>query len=146
MNVEKFWSRVEVNDATECWPWLGATRTDGYGVVRIDSVLYKAHRIAWALSSNQDLPDWMSHRSSVVIDHTCGNKACCNPMHLDAVSQSVNAIRYQRSRFTGMCINGHARKQGAPCKQCVRDNQLRWRDKNRERYNEIARRSYNKNK
>jgi len=33
------------------------------------------------------------NRHSLVIDHTCGNRLCINPMHLEEVLQSENVRR-----------------------------------------------------
>ena len=140
---ERFWSKVDRSAGEDgCWPWTGAKRQDGYGVVRIKGVLMKAHRVAWAMSHGGQIHRWFSHSWSLVVDHLCGNKGCCNPKHLEAVTQSVNTIRYMRSRFTGLCANGHAREYGKPCPECAKQYQEVWRGKNRDRYLEISRESY----
>jgi hypothetical protein len=145
--AERFWGKVDKSAGEDnCWPWIGAKRTDGYGVVKIKNTLQKAHRVAWSISHPGESLTWLTHSDGQVVDHLCGNKGCCNPLHLEAVTQSVNAIRYQRSRFTGLCNNGHAVEFGKQCKQCNHDNAIRWREHNREAYNAISKRSYYKNK
>src|SRR3972149_6113057 len=32
MEIENFWSRVEVGRPDECWPWKGAQHPHGYGI------------------------------------------------------------------------------------------------------------------
>ncbi len=36
----------------------------------------------------------------MVLDHLCGNRACCNPAHLEAVTQAVNVRRSRRTRLS----------------------------------------------
>lgn len=35
-----------------------------------------------------------------VLDHLCGNRACCNPAHLEAVTQAVNVRRSRRAQLS----------------------------------------------
>jgi hypothetical protein len=137
INPVKFWSKVEIKGEDECWPWVGARRTDGYGVFRSNSHLSKAHRVAYYLAHKNDPVE-------LVIDHTCFNKWCCNPKHLQAITQVENIHRYYKEYGTQKeeCKNGHLREPGKPCKLCVRESLRKWREKNRDRYREISRESY----
>lgn len=77
-----------VIDANGCWVYQGAMGGEGYGQVRvvIDGVpasdranRYKTretHRITWE-AENGTVPP--KHH----LRHTCGNRACCNPDHLE---------------------------------------------------------------
>jgi len=38
--------------------------------------------------------------AGMVLDHLCGNRACCNPAHLEAVTQAVNVRRSHRARLS----------------------------------------------
>ena len=72
-----FWSRVDVRTPGECWPWRGATNSDGYGRHKIAGVTLNAHRVAWDITyPDQPLPD------GVLACHRCDNPPCCNPTHL----------------------------------------------------------------
>ncbi|WP_390620647.1 HNH endonuclease family protein [Caulifigura coniformis] len=53
---------------------MGATRADGFGVLRLAGRLTYPHRVAFYLSGGKSRT---SH-----VTHTCGNHACCNPKHL----------------------------------------------------------------
>jgi hypothetical protein len=46
----RFWDKVDRSAGDDdCWLWVGSTDHRGYGGVRVNRVLYKAHRLAWAL-------------------------------------------------------------------------------------------------
>ena len=85
-----FWAKVDQSaGAFGCWPWKGAT-PDGYGHHSLKftggyRLALNAHRFAYELMNGQcDAP---------VLDHLCRNRACCNPRHLEPVSQQINTIR-----------------------------------------------------
>jgi len=74
--VDAFWSKVDVaENIKDCWNWLGAKKTKGYGNVRINKSYLLAHRVAFQLI-NGSIP------SGYVICHICDNPSCCNPHHL----------------------------------------------------------------
>ena len=82
--VRAFWSKVEIKDeARECWPWLGAKASNGYGNVRINKKYLKAHRVAWELA-NFPIPEGYQ------VMHICDNPSCCNPSHLVLGTSSSN--------------------------------------------------------
>lgn len=121
--IARFWRKVHQPDEG-CWTWKAAIRLDGYGVVvvrphrfAVARQLY-AHRVAWVLHHKRDIPEGM------VIDHLCANKSCCNPAHLDCVTQTQNVDRYHSAKpRTGLCKRGHAIETGKHCKTC-RDAQV----------------------
>lgn len=85
---ERFWSKVRWSECIDdCWEWQGYRSNIGYGHYRLRSVNYKAHRIAWAVSHNV-------HPTNIpvgkVVRHTCDNRCCCNPHHLELGSQYDN--------------------------------------------------------
>lgn len=84
--VERFTSKVLVSpNPDECWPWLAAKAGGGYGVVRIDGVIHKAHRLAYELCIGPIPP-------GMVVMHTCDNPPCCNPSHLRLGTQRDNVL------------------------------------------------------
>lgn len=92
----RFWGNVERHDDSECWPWRRAVNSSGYGVVRHgqhgESYTTMAHRAAWIYASRKPLGEGQ------VVDHTCRNRACCNPGHLRAVTVSQNVRATDRYR------------------------------------------------
>lgn len=108
MNIADFWFNVDIKEPNECWPWLRGKISGGYGKVTIGKVLKLAHRVAYELVKGS-IPDGMT------IDHVkalgCNNKACCNPFHLEIVTQRENTLRgtgpSANNAKATHCIHGH---------------------------------------
>jgi hypothetical protein len=79
----------------DCWTWTGHVNDKGYGTIRVANRSQYVHRLMFA-RYNRPL------KTGESVDHTCCNKRCCNPAHLDACSVEENAIRrHQRNGETG---------------------------------------------
>lgn len=78
-------ARMEIDDAG-CWVWQGAKHPRGYGHMWVDGVNRSVHRIVYE-SMIGPIP------SGLVLDHLCRNTSCCNPDHLDPVTQRENTLR-----------------------------------------------------
>ena len=71
----RFWSKVNKLSPEECWPWIGAKSSWGYGNFRFRKKPWPAHRVVWVLNHGE-IPKGM------YICHKCDNPPCCNPDHL----------------------------------------------------------------
>lgn len=97
-------AKVEV-DPSGCWLWRGAsTRKRGgsgrYGLVRWGrrdgANQYRSayvHRLTYHLLVDRAFPVF-GGRDGIQIDHICFVKQCCNPEHLEPVTNAENTRRY----------------------------------------------------
>lgn len=102
---ERILSRILIC-GTGCWEWQGPRDEKGYGKTffgsRIDGSrrCLRVHRVAYE--------EWVGPiPDGLTIDHLCENKACCNPDHLETVTNAENKKR-AGDRMTA-CRRGHPR-------------------------------------
>jgi len=104
-NFNKFIDSVTLL-SNGCWKWKNANPKK-YTQICIDLRKEQAHRFSYR-SFFGDIPEGM------VVDHTCFNRYCVNPNHLDAVTQKVNVNRAHEAgrgrqgyTFSLHCKHGH---------------------------------------
>ena len=121
-----FWTQIDFGAPTGCWNWMGFKNADGYGrrgARLLDEIA--AHRIAYRACVGHIY-------NGMELDHTCSNRACVNPSHLEQVTHAENNRRAALLKTT--CRNGHpkeaARRQ---CRICQREREAEYRAANRER-------------
>ena len=132
-------------NGTLCWNWCKAINSDGYGSYMLRGKPMKAHRESY-LCYYKEIPEGLE------IDHLCCNKACCNPLHLEAVTHQENVKRGQSGKVgwnheckKTHCPRGHEYTEantkwqiinGVPkkrqCRICSKETQQRLRDKRKE--------------
>lgn len=82
-----------VRDENGCMIWQGGHsgngRGGGYGRVCIDGATVATHRLVY-VHFNGIIPPKKQ------VDHTCGNRLCCNPNHLELVTHKENQKRRSR--------------------------------------------------
>lgn len=122
-----------------CWLWAGYRAPDGYGQVKAGMV----HRLMYEHLVGP-IPD------GLVLDHLCRVRWCCNPAHLEPVTQGENLRRAPGSyvaiaaalKARTHCANGHEyteantnRKPNGSrqCLECAREYNRRSRDRARGR-------------
>ena len=126
---DRFWAKVD--KSSECWNWLGYVDAEGYGHYHTRGQgMMRAHRVAYSIATGR-IPD------GLVIDHLCRNTRCCNPAHLQAVTDRVNVMRgigpSAKNAVKCECVKGHEfdekntynRKDGKrACRRCDADRKL----------------------
>ena len=126
-------NNVVVDEASGCWNWQGYITPKGYGRLSVNGHPRHAHRVAYEFFCGM-VPDGLQ------LDHTCCNKACINPKHLEAVTLRENRQRAARVRRTTTCKHGHLWTSESTynkpdgyrnCRTCARLASLRYYQKNR---------------
>jgi hypothetical protein len=84
--------------ADGCWEWHGTRRPTGYGILRVvvpgattAGPPIQAHRFVWEIMHGP-IPGRIDGEP-VHLDHTCRNRACVRPDHLEPVPESENLSR-----------------------------------------------------
>lgn len=102
-------SRVVIDPSSGCWQWTGARRGSPtvlgyYGGLQVDGRQLAVHRYVYELLVGP-IPDGLQ------IDHLCRNPPCCNPDHLEAVTQRTNLLRGNgisaKNASRTHCAQGH---------------------------------------
>lgn len=81
--LNRFFSYVKIS-RRGCWEWQGGHNKAGYGQFRQGNRNFKAHRWAWEVLRSPLPPN-------ITLHHTCFNRPCVNPSHLQLMTQSDNS-------------------------------------------------------
>jgi hypothetical protein len=123
-------AKVEVA-SSGCWNYTGALDPRGYGRCRNRDGTSLVHRVVFQ-AVVRDLA------ADELLDHACRNHACCNPLHLEPVSNKLNSRRGIGPAGTSArkthCARGHEfteantwRNPRNGVRQCRKCNALRQR-------------------
>lgn len=144
-----FWNHTARRDTNECWLWTGAPDDHGYGRVDCGSVQTRAHRVAWTLLVDDEVPDVVDHHchnvdTSCQGGNTCPHRRCVNPTHLRAsnvldnlaAGRSGGAIKAVRRNhcpaghpLSGDNLHVRADGRGRDCKKCRAAAEARRRER-----------------
>lgn len=101
--LQRIVSKIRITPDSSCWVWGGTCNRNGYGEIKIGKTRY-VHRVMYEL-----LVGPISQ--GMQIDHLCRNRACCNPFHLEQVTQQENVMRGFSPSANGArqthCNSGH---------------------------------------
>lgn len=80
----RFWAKVDVRGADECWLWSGNKNgTDGYGRIGVQGSYYLSTHVSLSLAG------YMRGEAECAM-HSCDNPPCCNPSHLTWATLAQN--------------------------------------------------------
>lgn len=124
----RIWRKIMPCAASGCWLWTGATLPGGYGstaLVGVPNRSQLAHRLVYSTLVGL-IPEGLQ------LDHRCRVRCCCNPDHLEPVTQAENIRRGESWRTNGdktHCPKGHAyagdnlkivKGGGRECRECCK--------------------------
>jgi hypothetical protein len=85
--TDRLWSKVDTSAGLDgCWPWTGTTNRNGYGRLWVNRRWATTHRLVYERLV-EPIPEGLT------LDHLCRNRACCNPTHLEPVTNRENVLR-----------------------------------------------------
>lgn len=131
--IEKVLNRIDFGGDHNCWPWLGAVTSAGYGSARWEGRSQSAHRVVYQMARRVKLTP-KQH-----LLHSCDNPLCVNPNHLRIGTNDDNIQdKVDRYRVTPVsaCPSGHEYtakntyvdpKGFRHCRACLKIYTQRWR-------------------
>lgn len=121
--IARIVSIAERSTYWECWLWPGSVSHDGYARTASHGKHAMIHRLAYEHFVGP-IPD------GAKLDHSCPNRHCFNPGHLEPVSHQTNLLRGDAGRGTRrhewQCRNGHVRPPGVKCRECHNESNRRY--------------------
>lgn len=97
-------ARRTIDSETGCWVWVHKVNPDGYARVKRRGKYIQVHRLSYETYVGEIPP-------GLVLDHTCRNRRCINPAHLEPVTNRENVLRGDglTARYAARthCVNGH---------------------------------------
>lgn len=110
---DRFWDKTIPEPNSGCWLWTGKLNNQGYGQFSVRRKHQLAHRVSKDAVGGLVV--------GLVSDHLCKNKLCCNPSHIEMVTQAENVRRDPSWSTKQICKQGHplpARRSSARQRLC----------------------------
>jgi hypothetical protein len=125
--AERFWEKVEIGAAWECWPWRASQNPSGYGAFRLGSMVDGSRR---QMNASQWVCEQAIGRRFVrgeMACHHCDNPPCCNPSHLYVGNAKSNGRdAWARGRVTPVHLtgetNGNSKLSANEVREILRSN------------------------
>jgi hypothetical protein len=128
----KFLSKIKIEG--ECWLWTGALTDDGYGLVNINGVNKRAHRVVFEEQVRK-------LSSKELLSATCSNRNCVNPAHMEILSPENLRHRNQAARnaaLSQLCPKGHKLDEKRKCRICTNDYMRDYMSRRRKEANRVG--------
>ena len=137
----RYWALIDVRPSG-CWEWMGTKiekgKSRGYGYFYIGGRNVRVVRWAYEYMIGP-IPEGLE------LDHTCRNRPCVNPWHMEPITHADNCRRGSAKK--AFCIKGHALKhpnlyvkvshgcRGFECRECALARSKRYYNKSKETNN-----------
>jgi len=76
IDINRFWSSIEICGEDDCWNWIKCIDTGGYGAFKFNGKKVNSNRFSLMIKLGRNITPGM------FACHTCNNRRCCNPKHL----------------------------------------------------------------
>lgn len=87
---KRFDEKWNIDPTTGCWIWAAGASGDGYGAIKVNKRMCRAHRVAWEIYRGP-IPVGVG-KDEICVLHHCDTPKCVNPDHLFLGTHSDNAI------------------------------------------------------
>lgn len=119
--LDRLQTKLRCKDPSLCWDYMGA-RVTGYGYITIRRGEQALTHVLMYEATNGAKPKGFD------VHHKCGNRACCNPAHLELVEHAEHAREHWKQvKRAPYCGYGHAMTpdnlyqygNGRICRRCA---------------------------
>lgn len=93
MSLEEILRERSEDQPNGCRIWTGGTTDRGYGRVSVCGVYVRVHRAAFEIANAVTLTP------AIPVHHTCANRLCIKPEHLQVVTPAENTAEMLERRY-----------------------------------------------